>query len=68
MATIQVSIADLRSQAGQGSQDTASLLQITNKGQKDAMIVKVLAQMATMYLPASLVAVSIELSHSWLGS
>ncbi|KAH7117526.1 hypothetical protein EDB81DRAFT_818724 [Dactylonectria macrodidyma] len=56
IATIETGIAGLQLQSRQTSQDTASSLQITTQGHKDAIIIKTLAQIATMFLPASLIA------------
>lgn len=56
MATIQTGIAELQLQSRKTGLDTASLLKITTQGHKDGFIIKVLTQIATVFLPASLVA------------
>ena len=45
-------------QSKQTGHDTDSLLRTITGGQKDAKTIKLLAQIATMFLPASLIAVS----------
>lgn len=52
---IQTGITELQQQSRHVRMDTASLLEITTKGHKDALTIKVLAQIATMFLPASLI-------------
>jgi Mg2+ and Co2+ transporter CorA len=64
MATIQTGIAELQLQSRKTGLDTASLLKITTQGHKDGFIIKVLTQIATVFLPASLVAVSVFLRIS----
>lgn len=54
---IQTGITELQQQSRHVRMDTASLLEITTKGHKDALTIKVLAQIATMFLPASLITV-----------
>lgn len=54
--TIQTGISTLQLQSGQTGLNMAGLLHITTQGQKDAMTIKILAQIATLFLPASLIA------------
>ncbi|KAJ3486616.1 hypothetical protein NLG97_g6577 [Lecanicillium saksenae] len=63
VATIHTSIVSLQLQSEQTCQDTANLLKISSEGVKDATIVKILAQTATMFLPASLIAVSASMDY-----
>ncbi len=58
MTHIDTGIADLQQQSKQTCQDTDQLLQVTTQGHKDSVTIKILAQIATMFLPASLIAVS----------
>lgn len=53
---IQMSVFELQSQSRQTAQDTAGLLNATAKGHEDATKIKTMAQIATMFLPASLIA------------
>lgn len=59
MARVQTGISELQGQSSRTVRNTDRLLHVTMEGQKDAAIVKILAQIATLYLPASLIAVSI---------
>jgi len=56
MATIQTGMAELQLKSGQTCLDTGRLLRVTTQGHKDATIIKILAHIATMFLPASLMA------------
>jgi hypothetical protein len=58
VATIQIGITELQSQSRQACLDTDQLLRVTTQGHKDATTIKILAQVATMFLPATLMAVS----------
>jgi hypothetical protein len=58
MASVQTGIDGLQLQSKQTGEDTEQLLRVTTRGHKDAAIIKILAQIATMFLPASLIAVS----------
>lgn len=51
-------ISVIQVQSNRTGLDTGYLRQIVTGGQKDAKVVKLLAQIATMFLPASLTAVS----------
>ncbi|KAG6979696.1 hypothetical protein FocnCong_v010773 [Fusarium oxysporum f. sp. conglutinans] len=52
----QMNISDLHLQSRYMSVDAQNLLQVTERGHRDAIIMKILAQMAVVFLPASLVA------------
>jgi hypothetical protein len=67
MATVQTGIAELQLQSGQTCLDTGRLLRVTTQGHKDATVIKILAQIATMFLPASLMAVNVSPSDSMDG-
>ena len=56
---IQASLSALQSIAAQTHQENMTLLKISQQGQNDSRTLKVLTIIATMYLPASLIAVSI---------
>ncbi|EJP60695.1 uncharacterized protein BBA_10357 [Beauveria bassiana ARSEF 2860] len=58
VSVMHTSIVSLQLQSQQTCQDTANLLKLSGDGLKDAAIAKILAQTATMFLPASLMAVS----------
>jgi len=58
MASVQTGIQELQLQSRQTGDDTEQLLQATTRGHRDAAKIKILAQIATMFLPASLLAVS----------
>ena len=64
MAVIQTGITEIQLHSRQSSLGTTDLLQITTQGHKDALTIKVLAQITTMFLPASLIAVSISLINA----
>ncbi|EXK78170.1 hypothetical protein FOQG_17138 [Fusarium oxysporum f. sp. raphani 54005] len=55
----QMNISDLHLQSRYMSVDAQNLLQVTERGHRDAIIMKILAQMAVVFLPASLVAASL---------
>ncbi|KIN02911.1 hypothetical protein OIDMADRAFT_52734 [Oidiodendron maius Zn] len=55
-ATIQTGIAELQLKSVQTCLDIGQLLQVTMQGHKDAATIKILAQISTMFLPASLTA------------
>jgi Na+/pantothenate symporter len=64
MASVQTGIAELQLQSRQTGLNTDQLLRVTTKGHKDAAKIKILAQIATMFLPASLITVSLSPSNA----
>jgi hypothetical protein len=55
----QMNISDLHLQSRYMSVDAQNLLQVTERGHRDAIKIKILAQMAMVFLPASLVSASL---------
>ncbi|KAK4210548.1 hypothetical protein QBC37DRAFT_428626 [Rhypophila decipiens] len=55
-ATIRTDITQIQLRLGQTCVDTSHLLQLSKQGHKDAVKIKTLGQVATMFLPASLTA------------
>lgn len=54
-------MTDLQLQSTQARIGTDQLVRVSKRSQQDAMTLKILAQVATMFLPASLVAVGVFL-------
>ncbi|KAK3356291.1 hypothetical protein B0T25DRAFT_536434 [Lasiosphaeria hispida] len=54
--TIRMDITQIQLQLGQTCQDTGQLLRVSKQGHEDATKIKILGQVATLFLPASLIA------------
>ncbi|KAH7169825.1 uncharacterized protein B0J16DRAFT_312495 [Fusarium flagelliforme] len=55
----QMNISDLHLQSRYMSVDAHNLLQVTERGHRDAITIKIFAQIAMVFLPASLIAASL---------
>ncbi|KAK0712749.1 hypothetical protein B0T26DRAFT_715152 [Lasiosphaeria miniovina] len=56
MATIRTDTTKIQGQLGQTCLDMSHLLQVSKQGHQDATKIKILGQVATLFLPASLIA------------
>lgn len=54
-----MNISDLHLQSQHISVDAHSLLQVIEQGHRDTIIIKILTQIAMVFLPASLIAISL---------